>query len=64
MGKDDIFSIVIIIKQIIPKRAFNKFIFSLKALIEQLSGNLHTISVNEILAELGFPSNWMQIKDV
>ena len=64
MGKDDIFSIVIIIKQMIPKRAFNKFIFSLKALIDQLSGNIHTISVNEVLAELGFPSNWMQIKDV
>ena len=64
MGKNDVFSIVIIIKQLLPKRAFNKFFYSLKALVDKLSGNLSTISINDINTELGFPLDWMQIKDI
>jgi len=64
MGKDDIFSLVIIIKQLVSKKAFNKLFYSLKALIEQLSANLHTISITEVNNKLGFPGNWVQIKDI
>ena len=64
IGKDDIFSIIIIMKQMLPKRAFNKFIYFLKTLIVQLSGNLFTISINDVMVELGFPTNWIDIKDI
>jgi len=64
VGKDDIFSIIIIMKQMLPKRAFNKFIYSLKTLITQLAGSLHTISINDVMDELGLPANWIDIKDI
>jgi abortive infection bacteriophage resistance protein len=64
IGKDDIFSIIIIMKQMLSKRAFNKFVNLLNTLIDQLSNNLRTISVNEVMDELGLPSNWIEIKDI
>lgn len=64
IGKDDVFSIVIIMKRLLPKKAFNKFFYSLKALIDKLPGSIQTIPSTDVLAELGFPPNWMQIKDI
>lgn len=64
VGKDDIFSFVIIMKQMLPKKAFNKFFFSLRALINRLSVGIHTIQISDIMNELGFPSNWEMIKDI
>ena len=64
MGKNDIFSLVIILKQLLPKIAFNKFFYSLRALINKLSGNLNTISINDVYLKSGFPVNWIDIKDI
>ena len=64
MGKDDIFSLVIIFKLLLPQKAFVKFISSLNKLIVSLSGKLYTISLNDVKEKLGFPSNWLQIRDI
>jgi abortive infection bacteriophage resistance protein len=63
-GKSDVFSLVIIIKHLLPKKAFNKFSSSLKTLINQLSKNLITISINDVYVKMGFPANWKDIKSI
>ena len=62
LGKNDVFSLVVILKQLLPKKTFNKFFHSLKVLINRLSGNLNTISINDVYTKSGFPINWMNIK--
>ncbi len=41
---------------------FNRFYSSLKKLLSELSSELHVISVDAILREMGFPQNWEDIK--
>ena len=63
-GKSDVFSLVIIIKHLLPKKAFNKFFNSLNKMITQLSNNLNTISINNVNDKMGFPTNWINIKSI
>ena len=64
MGKKDVFSLVIILKAFLPKKAFNKFFYLLKDRLEVLDGNLSTISIDKVKKQLGFPSNWQSIKNL
>lgn len=61
-GKNDLFAIVIIFKLMLSKKAFNSFISSLSLLFDDLSREIKTITINDVLREMGFPSNWKDIK--
>lgn len=61
-GKNDLFAIVIIFKTMLSKTSFDKFFLSLKKQIELLDGNLHTISLDTVLYQMGFPANWIDIQ--
>ncbi len=63
-GKNDLFAIVIIFKLMLPKSSFNKFFFALKKEISSLEKKLRKVGINVILREMGFPSNWMDIKEI
>ena len=63
-GKNDLFAIVIIFKLMLNKTSFNKFFFSLKEQVDRLDKNIHTISIDDVLAKMGFPSNWESIKNI
>lgn len=63
-GKNDLFAVVIIFKLMLSKSNFNKFFSSLKQEIDKLNRQLHTVGVNDVLKEMGFPSNWGQIKSI
>ncbi|MCC8044653.1 MAG: hypothetical protein LIP12_04030, partial [Clostridiales bacterium] len=52
----------IIFKLMLPKIDFNRFYSSLKKLLSELSSELHVISLDAILEEMGFPQNWEDIK--
>ncbi len=60
-GKQDLFSVVIILKIILTKQDFADFYFRLRHLIEELDYNLHTISIEEIYSRMGFILNWRDI---
>jgi len=64
MGKDDIFSIVIIFKQLLQKKNFNEFCTSLNKHINKLSKHLHTVTIDDVKHKMGFPANWLQIKEL
>lgn len=63
-GKNDLFAIVIVLKLMLPKTSFNKFYFSIKNEIDKLDKQLNTISIIEVLSKMGFPNNWIDIKNI
>jgi hypothetical protein len=60
----DLFSIIIIFKQILTKKNFSKFCVSLDKLIKKLLTSLHTITMDDVQNKMGLPVNWSQIKDI
>lgn len=63
-GKNDLFSIVIIFKIMLNATSFERFYFFIKKAIDEIEKSINTIKIEDILREMGFPSNWVDIKDV
>ncbi len=63
-GKNDLFAIVIILKLMLTKSSFNKFNSSLKKLISKLGTELSTVSINDVIMQMGFPPNWTDISKI
>ena len=63
-GKNDLFAIIIICKLMLKKESFDKFIDLIKLDIDNLTEGLSTISIEDVLEEMGFPDNWYDIKDI
>ena len=62
--KNDLFAIVIILKLMLSKTSFGKFYYSVKHEIAKLEKQLTTITIDDVLHEMGFPKNWGQIKNI
>lgn len=63
-GKNDLFAIIIIFKTILSKTSFNRFFSALKKQIDSLSSNIHTIPIDTVLDQMGFPPNWTDIQSI
>ena len=63
-GKNDLFAVVIILKQLLTEREFNEFIKEVSYEIDVLSGRINTIPLNIFLNKIGFPSNWRDIMNI
>ena len=60
-GKDDLFALIIILKQLLRDEDFVSLINELSYEIDILDGKLKTIGVDKILDRIGFPSNYKEI---
>lgn len=60
-GKNDLFAIIIILKQMLTDSEFRDFIHEVKYEIEVLDGKISTVSLTPILNRIGFPVNWYDI---
>lgn len=60
-GKNDLFAVVIVFKKMLTKKDFNKFIYTIKKEIQNLTKELKTINIDKVLYSMGFPNNWMDI---
>lgn len=60
-GKDDLFALVIILKQLLREEDFTLLINELSYEIDILSGKLQTITVDKVLDRMGFPINFRDI---
>ena len=60
-GKNDLFAIVIIFKLLLSDNSFTLFYKRLAESINQLTGNLSVITIDQVLHEMGFPGNWHEI---
>ena len=60
-GKNDLFSVVIIMKQMLTENEFNEFINELGYEIDILEGKTNILPINNFLNKIGFPDNWRDI---
>ena len=63
-GKNDLFALIIILRQILSNEDVKNLILELERIITNLKINLHTISINDVLNRMGFPENWMEIANI
>lgn len=63
-GKKDLFAALISLKMLSSKSEFNKMFTDIKYAVDLLAKNIHTVKVDEVLAKMGFPSNWEDIKEI
>jgi len=63
-GKNDLFALIIILRQILSNDDVKNLIFELERLIGNLKINLHTISIDDVLDRMGFPENWGEIANI
>lgn len=62
-GKGDLFSVVIIFKYMLSKDDFRLFINEVSYELDMLSGRLTSISINNVLDRMGFPTNYKALLD-
>ena len=63
-GKNDLFALVIILKQILDQENFTLLINELTYEIELLSGKLKSITIDKVLDKMGLPENYKEIMRV
>ena len=60
-GKNDLFALIIILKQVLNADNFNLLMHEITYELDILNGHLTTISINKVLSEMGFPENYEYI---
>ncbi len=63
-GKNDVFALIIILKQMLITDDFKNMCIELNNCIETLNYNLKTISIEKVLERMGFPLNWEDIRKI
>ncbi len=63
-GKDDLFALVIILKQLLREEDFTLLINELSYELDILEGKLQTIELGKVLDRMGFPENFKDIARV
>lgn len=63
-GKDDMFALIIILKQMLRKDDFHSLIKELDYEIQALNGKLESISIGKVLEKMGFPVNYLDIEGI
>ena len=60
-GKNDLFALVIILKQLLKTDDFNLLINEFSYEVDKLAGRLSTIKIDKVLDKMGFPVNYKEI---
>ncbi len=63
-GKNDLFALIIIMKQLLQQEDFKNMTCELENHIKNLDYNLHSITINEVLKRMGFPLNWKELANI
>jgi len=61
-GKNDLFSLIIILKRILKRQDFTMFLNELNYELDLLNGRLKSIPIERILDKMGFPENYREIE--
>jgi len=60
-GKNDLYSLIIMLKDMLREEEFRELIHEVSYEIDWLSGKIKIVPVNSILNKIGFPDNWRDI---
>ncbi len=63
-GKNDLFALIIILKQMLQYEEFKNMTYELNNIVETLNFNLHTITIDKVLDRMGFPINWLDLANI
>lgn len=63
-GKNDLFALLIIMKQMLRKEEFHNMTIELDNVIQTLNYNLTSIKIEKILNRMGFPDNWKELSKI
>jgi len=63
-GKNDVFALIIILKQMLSKEEFSNCIEEIKHNLDNLEINLHSVKIDKVLDGMGFPKNYYDIKNM
>ena len=63
-GKNDLFSVVIILKQLLTINEFREFINEIGYEIDMLEGKTNILPITNFLNKIGFPDNWRDIVEL
>ena len=63
-GKNDVFALIIIMKQMLRYEDFKNMTIEIDNVIETLNYNLKTISIEKVLDRTGFPLNWKELANI
>ena len=63
-GKNDLYAVVIMMKQLLSDSEFSEFIEEIGYEIDILDGKVNVVPLNVILHKIGFPDNWRDIKNI
>ena len=63
-GKKDIFALIIILREMLQNEDFNNLMIEIERAINNLEYNLHSVSIDKLLVRMGFPKNYMDIKNI
>ena len=63
-GINDAYAIAIIFAVLLSKSDTQEFISSIKTAFNKLSKQLHTISIEDVMKRMGYPSSWENIKQL
>jgi abortive infection bacteriophage resistance protein len=63
-GKNDLFAIVLIFKHMLSRREFNSFVDEINNELSDLINNIRVLSPDVLLNKIGFPDNWLLLKDI
>jgi hypothetical protein len=63
-GKNDLFAVMIIMKQMLTKNEFNDFFFQIGYEIDILDSKVEVVPTSLILNKIGFPTNWRELEKI
>lgn len=63
-GKNDIFALIIIIRQLLTDSEVKNLVIEIEHVLENLEYNLKTIPIDKVLDRMGFPPNWKDIANI
>ena len=63
-GKNDLFAVIIIMKELLTEDAFRMMMREIEYELEKLDGRIDSIPMEKILDRMGFPTNYMDLVDI
>ncbi len=63
-GKNDLYSVIIILKIMLTDREFRNFVNEVSYEIDFLEGRVKVLKCDQLLNKIGFPKNWRDILDI
>ena len=63
-GKNDLFAVIIIMKELLTEDAFRMMMREIEYETEKLDGRIDSISIEKILDRMGFPTNYIELIDI